>query len=104
MARPVRDPQAAARAKDHLDRHVGEPISLDEVARAAGVSRNHVIRLFRRHYGMTPFQYRRRLRLRRAEALLREGLRAVDAAYEAGFADQSHLCAALRASRRRSRS
>ena len=75
-------------------------MTLDDIARAAGVSRFHVIRLFRRAYGMTPFQYRRRLRLQRAEELLRAGLRAVDVAFEVGFADQSHMCAAMRSRRR----
>ena len=99
MARPSRDPLAAARAKEFLERHVTEPVTLDDIARSANVSRNHVIRLFRRAYGMTPFQYRRRLRLQRAEQLLRAGLRLADVAYEAGFADQSHLCSAMRGRR-----
>lgn len=100
MARPPREPYAAARAKDFLERHVGDPVSLEDVAHAAGVSRFHLVRLFRRSYGVTPFQYRRRLRLQRAEQLLREGLRAVDVAYEVGFADQSHMCTAMRSRRR----
>ena len=97
--RPVRDPVAPARVKEFLDRNVGEPVRLEDLAGVAGVSRNHVIRVFRRAYGITPFQYRRSVRLRRAEQMLREGLRAVDVAYEMGFADQSHLCAAMRAAR-----
>ena len=100
LARPPREPHAAARAREFLERKVCEPITLDDVAEAARVSRSHVIRLFRRHFGMTPFEYRRRLRLQRAEELLRSGLRSVEVAYEVGFADQSHMRSAMRASRR----
>ena len=80
MGRPPRDPHAAARAREFLDRHVGESVSLDDLARAVGLSRDHVIRLFRRTYGVTPFQYRRRLRLRHAGERLRERLQALDSA------------------------
>ena len=99
MARPPRDPEAAARAREFLERHVGDPVSLDDVAEAAGVSRSHVIRLFRRHYGITPFEFRRRLRIQRAQELLQRGLRAVDVAYEVGFSDQSHMSSAMRGQR-----
>ena len=99
MSRKTRDPAAAARAKDFLERSVGVPVSLEDVARAAGVSRGYMVRLFRKTYGITPFEYRRRLRLRRAQELLRAGLRGVDVAYEVGFSDQSHMCQALRAVR-----
>lgn len=91
-----RDRLAANRVRDFLESSIGEAITLDDVARIAGVSRFHVIRLFRQAYGLTPFAYRRMVRLRRARELLREGLRAVDVAYEVGFSDQSHLCNALR--------
>ena len=74
MARPPRDPEAALRAKEFLERHLRERVDLGDVAQAAGVSRDHVIRLFRRTWGMTPFQYLRRLRLQRAHDLMRADL------------------------------
>jgi AraC-like DNA-binding protein len=97
MARPPRDPAAAARAKEFLETHVTDAITLDQVAGAAGVSRFHVVRIFRRAYGVTPFRYRRLLRLQHARQLLRQGHRPVDVAYRSGYADQSHMCAAFRA-------
>jgi AraC-like DNA-binding protein len=73
VARPIRDPLAAERARDFVELHLWEPMSLDEVASAAGVSRFHVVRLFRRNFGLTPFRYRRLLRLRQARERLQAG-------------------------------
>jgi AraC-like DNA-binding protein len=58
-------------AKDAMDRDWAAPIDLDAVARAAGYSRYHFIRVFRAAYGQTPGQYLSRRRIERAEELLR---------------------------------
>jgi AraC-like DNA-binding protein len=58
-------------AKDAMDRDWAEPLDLDAVARAAGYSRYHFIRVFRAAYGQTPGQYLSRRRIERAEELLR---------------------------------
>ena len=44
-------------AKDLMDRHYAEPLSLDQVARQAGYSRFHFLRAFREAYGETPRAY-----------------------------------------------
>lgn len=74
-----------------------ENVGLDDLARAAGLSRFHLIRSFRRRYGVTPFAYQRGLRIERACAVLRAGRPIADAAADAGFADQSHLGRSFRA-------
>ncbi|WP_042455217.1 helix-turn-helix domain-containing protein [Streptacidiphilus jiangxiensis] len=58
-------------AKDAMDRDWAGPLDLDAVAREAGYSRYHFIRLFRAAYGQTPGQYLSRRRIERAEDLLR---------------------------------
>ncbi|WP_042364185.1 helix-turn-helix transcriptional regulator [Streptacidiphilus neutrinimicus] len=54
-----------------MDRDWAEPLDLDAVARAAGYSRYHFIRVFRAVYGQTPGQYLSRRRIERAEEMLR---------------------------------
>jgi AraC-like DNA-binding protein len=58
-------------AKDLMDRHYAEPLSLDQVARQAGYSRFHFLRAFRDAYGETPRAYLTRRRIERARDLLR---------------------------------
>jgi AraC-like DNA-binding protein len=59
------------RAKDLADARYFEPLSVDDLARAAGLSRAHFSREFRRTFGESPHAYLLTRRLERAAALLR---------------------------------
>ena len=59
------------RAKDLADARYFEPLDVDDLARAAGLSRAHFSREFRRAFGESPHQYLLTRRLERAAALLR---------------------------------
>jgi AraC-like DNA-binding protein len=59
------------RAKDLVDARYFEPVSVADMARAAGVSRAHFSREFTRTFGEAPHQYLLTRRLERAAALLR---------------------------------
>lgn len=76
-----------------------EGVSLAALAAAGGVTRFQVIRDFKRTAAMTPGQYLRDRRVRRAAALIAAGQPLAAAAAEAGFADQSHLTRAFKAAR-----
>jgi AraC-like DNA-binding protein len=65
------------RAKDLADARYFEPLDVDELARAAGLSRAHFSREFRRAFGETPHAYLVTRRLERAAALLRSTDRSV---------------------------
>src|SRR5256714_8570661 len=59
------------RAKDLADARYFEPLDVDDLARAAGLSRAHFSREFRRAFGEPPHTYLLTRRLERAAALLR---------------------------------
>jgi AraC-like DNA-binding protein len=59
------------RAKDLADARYFEPLDVDDLARAAGLSRAHFSREFRRAFGESPHGYLLTRRLERAAALLR---------------------------------
>lgn len=65
------------RAKDLADARYAEPIRVDDMAAAAGLSRAHFIREFRKAFGETPHQYLLTRRLERAASLLRRTDRTV---------------------------
>jgi AraC-like DNA-binding protein len=59
------------RAKDLADARYFEPIGVEQMARAAGLSRAHFSRAFKRAFGESPRAYLLTRRLERAAALLR---------------------------------
>jgi AraC-like DNA-binding protein len=59
------------RAKDLADARYFEPLDVDDLARAAGLSRAHFSREFRRAFGEPPHAYLLTRRLERAAVLLR---------------------------------
>ncbi|BDT94003.1 MULTISPECIES: helix-turn-helix transcriptional regulator [Nocardia] len=59
------------RAKDLADRHYADPLNLDGLAAAAGVSKYHFLRAFAAVYGLTPAAYLAERRIERAQDLLR---------------------------------
>ncbi len=65
------------RAKDLADARYAERLDVDEMAAAAGLSRAHFSREFRRAFGTSPHAYLLTRRLERAAALLRTTDRSV---------------------------
>ena len=59
------------RAKDLADSRYFEPLGVGDLARAAGLSRFHFSREFRRAFGESPHGYLMTRRLERAAAMLR---------------------------------
>jgi AraC family transcriptional regulator len=86
-----------ARVRDYMEHHLGEAISLEDLARVAGVSRFHFARQFRARTGESPMGYLLRTRVERAKTLLLDSrARVVDVSAELGFADQSHFTRTFR--------
>ena len=74
------------RARDLADSRYFEPLSVDDLAAAAGLSRAHFSREFRRTFGESPHSYLLTRRLERAAALLRTTDRSVaDVCFSVGL-------------------
>jgi AraC-like DNA-binding protein len=65
------------RAKDAADSRYFDSLSVDDLARVAGLSRAHFSRAFRRAFGESPHAYLLTRRLERAAVLLRTTDRSV---------------------------
>jgi len=61
-------PAAVRRAAEFIEAHAGQPVTLEDIAAAAGVTGRAVQYGFRRYYSTTPTGYLRRIRLERAYA------------------------------------
>ena len=60
------------RARDLADARYADPLTVDDLAREAGLSRGHFSAAFRQAYGDSPHAYLLTRRLERAAALLRD--------------------------------
>lgn len=96
-ARGARD----ARIRQALERMracYAEDLSVDELAKGAGMSRFHFSRLFRDEVGDAPYKHLLRIRVARAAELLRKGRHTVtEAAFAVGFQDMSRFSRMFRA-------
>lgn len=63
-------PTSLLTAQDYIEQNFGKSPGLEEIASAAGVSREHLCRAFKKHYGISPVQYSNTLRISAAEQLL----------------------------------
>jgi AraC-like DNA-binding protein len=74
------------KAKDLVDARYFDPLTVDDLARAAGLSRAHFSRQFRAAFGEAPHAYLLTRRLERAAALLRSTDRTVaDVCFSVGL-------------------
>lgn len=75
-----------------MEKNLGEPLSLLEIADDAGLSRRQIERLFRQEMGRSPARYYLEIRLERARHLLVQStLPVVEVAVACGFVSASHF-------------
>lgn len=86
------DRRRAVRAAMRIEAESARELSLVEMAREAGLSTFHFLRVFSAVLGVTPHQYLVRTRLRRAAKLLAGAdMPVTEVAQESGFADLSNF-------------
>ena len=64
---------------------------IEEMAQDTNISPFHLIRKFKKLYGLTPHQFQIQCKVRKAQKLLEEEKSVCEVTYDAGFCDQSHL-------------
>ena len=63
-------PLSLGEVRAYIDRHYERPLTVERLAKLAGLSTYHFIRAFRADAGQTPHQYLRARRIARASELL----------------------------------
>ncbi len=81
----------------YLSYHLGEPLSVADMAARARLSPSRFATVFREDFGLSPHQYFLRLRIEHAQELLRTtDLPQRDIAEYCGFADVHHFSKAFK--------
>ena len=86
------------RARDLADRQYAQPLDLEGLAAAAGLSKYHFLRLFKATYGLTPAEYVSQRRIERAQDLLRAtNLTVTEVCHAVGFSSLGSFSSRFRA-------
>jgi len=91
-----RDREAVAKAVKLIEQSE-EPPQLSDLATAVSYAPHHFQRLFKREIGLSPAEYARALRAKRAEGALKANGRVTDAIYDAGYSAPSRFYADAKA-------
>jgi AraC-like DNA-binding protein len=86
------EPVAITRAKQFIQEHQADEISLSDVARAVNTSTFYFCKLFKRTTGLNFTEYLSRVRVEKAKnLLLNPNLRVSEVAFEVGFQSLTHF-------------
>ncbi|MFC4779276.1 helix-turn-helix domain-containing protein [Paenibacillus sp. GCM10023252] len=85
-------PEPYERVAARIELHYYQPLSLDDLAAEAGLSRHHFCKAFRKLTGLTPMQYLRNKRIEQAAYLLSSTDKSIaDIAVQTGFDTTSYF-------------
>ncbi len=87
-------PTMLIRAKEYMEQHYNEQISVSYAAREIGISESLLFKLFRENEDLTPTEYLRSIRIRYAEQMLLSSVdvKISDVAIKCGFSDSAYFC------------
>lgn len=71
--------------KNFIDTNYSNELSLDLLSRTRFVSKYHLIRLFKRYYGLTPRQYLIDKRIAKSKKHLEKGMSVTETCFAVGF-------------------
>jgi AraC family transcriptional regulator, regulatory protein of adaptative response / methylated-DNA-[protein]-cysteine methyltransferase len=79
------------KARNYLDAHRGERVTLEKLAGAVGASPFHLQRRFKEAFGVSPRDYQDAQRVEAVKSSLKNGSRVTDALFEAGYGSVSRF-------------
>jgi len=71
--------------RSYIDNNYDNDLNLDLLSRFHFVSKYHLLRLFKRHYGLTPRQYLIDKRIEKSKEQLKNGMSVTETCFVVGF-------------------
>jgi len=75
--------------RNFIDNNFGKELNLDLLSRMRYTSKFHLLRLFKRYYGLTPNQYLINRRIEESRNNLKKGMTVAETCYSVGFGSPS---------------
>jgi AraC-like DNA-binding protein len=82
---------AIQKARDHIDQHFAEGVSLHALSQVVALSPFYLLRAFCAEVGMPPYAYLESVRIRQTQKLIEAGKPLAEVSAEVGFSSQSHM-------------
>ena len=87
----ITSPDASA-MKNYIEQHLFEPLSIEDLARIIYKGRAQAIRIFKKNYGITPYEYYVKIKLDKAVTMLEcTNFSIKEIAYCLGFCDEHYF-------------
>ena len=94
---PHEEPSRLDRVFDYISRNPTDPVTVDELAEMAKMSRRTFFRFFSRMTGRSPQEYRMLLKLKMGAELLKSSELSIgEISLQCGFCDSNHFCRVFR--------
>ena len=87
----VKTPYLINEIINYINENFPKDITLDTIAEHINISKSYLSALFKKHVGVSPYEYLLSVRLDKAKQLLSYGENIADACYASGFGDYSHF-------------
>lgn len=78
--------------KNFIDNNYEKEINLEFLSHTLYTSKYHLLRLFKKYYGLTPKQYLTIRRLEKSKEYLKQGMRVAEVCYIVGYHTHSSFC------------
>ena len=80
-----RQVNAVIQTRSYIDNNYDDKLDLDDLSRNQLVSKYHLLRLFKKYYGLTPRQYLIDKRIEKSKELLMTGMSVTETCLTVGF-------------------
>lgn len=77
--------QTVIGTKNYIDQHFEKELNLDMLSHIRYTSKFHLLRLFKRYYGLSPKQYLTDRRIEKSKHYLRSGMSVTESCFAVGF-------------------
>ena len=77
------------RTRKYIDENFGDDINLEVLCRTQFVSKYHLLRLFKKYYGLTPKKYLTEKRIEESRLLLLKGISVKETCFAVGYTSPS---------------
>jgi len=75
--------------RHYINNHFDQALNLNLLSRIRFTSKFHLLRLFKRYYGLTPIQYLTDKRIEKSKEHLKQGMTVTDTCFDVGFESPS---------------
>ncbi|WP_342565441.1 AraC family transcriptional regulator [Paenibacillus sp. FSL R7-0345] len=92
LQRPRDTNSALEQARQYIEAHYTEPLTVEQVAQSADFSAKYFVDLYKKKYGKSAMEYAAELRLQQAKRLMAEsGAKLREIAHKVGYADEFYF-------------